>query len=204
MMHDRKPKLTRDLRRRRPVAWSAVYDAHASEVFGFVYHLMGGDRLAAEEICQETWLAGIDRIEQFDEQRGNLRTWLFAIARQRVALHFRRLSAKDTRFEVRDVGLDAYDDSLLPDEVLERIERVDAVRAAMVVLPEDRRIALTAKYVDGLTVEQVAAHAGKTKKATESLLSRARAQMRSLLAWYFDSPDESNQKEASDGRSTVS
>jgi RNA polymerase sigma-70 factor, ECF subfamily len=205
MMHNPGANLAADLRQREPAAWCGVYDAHAREVFGFVYHSVSGNRLTAEEICQEAWLAGIDRIEQFDESRGTFRSWLFAIVRQRVALHFRKVSGKEAKFTIRDEDcLHQPDGAVLPEEALEQIERTDAVRAAMLLLAEDRRDALTAKYIDGLSVEEIAVRTGRTAKAIESLLTRARAQMRSLLQWYSASPDGPRPKEPSDDRSTVS
>jgi DNA-directed RNA polymerase specialized sigma24 family protein len=40
------------------------------------------------------------------------------------------------------------------------------------------------KYVEELSVAQIAARTGKSPKAVESLLSRAREQFRALLRWY--------------------
>jgi DNA-directed RNA polymerase specialized sigma24 family protein len=52
------------------------------------------------------------------------------------------------------------------------------------VLPDDRRQVLLGKYVEGLSVEKIASRTGRTVKAVESLLSRAREQMRALLRGY--------------------
>ena len=52
------------------------------------------------------------------------------------------------------------------------------------VLPDDRRKVLLGKYVEGLSVEAIAIRMGRTAKAVESLLSRAREQMRALLRGY--------------------
>ena len=59
------------------------------------------------------------------------------------------------------------------------------MRAAMLVLPDDRRKALLWKYVEGLSVDAIAVRMGRTAKAVESLLSRAREQMRGLLRGYM-------------------
>jgi DNA-directed RNA polymerase specialized sigma24 family protein len=67
-------------------AWSAAVDRHLSEVWGFVFHLVGGDRAVAEDLNQETWLEAIDGIGQCDAARGSFRNWLYGIARKgRVA-----------------------------------------------------------------------------------------------------------------------
>jgi RNA polymerase sigma factor (sigma-70 family) len=77
------------------------------------------------------------------------------------------------------------DISVLPEDVLEQVEQRAVVRAAMLVLTDDRRKALIWKYVEGLSVETIAGRMGRTAKAVESLLSRARQQARGLLRGYM-------------------
>lgn len=175
------------LKQRDRSAWSAAVDRHLHEVYGFVFHLVGGDRTVAEDLNQETWLEAMGGIDQCDAARGSFRNWLFGIARKRVALHYRRralagnpASLGDQFGEVAEWG----DSSVLPEDVLEQVERVSIVRAAILVLPDDRREVLLWKYVEGLSVKTIASRLGRTAKAIESLLSRTREQMRSLLGEY--------------------
>src|SRR6185295_13663103 len=84
------------LKRRDRCAWNQAYNLHVNNVYAFVAHLVGGDRMVAEEIHQETWLAAIDHIKQFSLERGELQGWLLGIARRQVAMHFRRKSARST------------------------------------------------------------------------------------------------------------
>jgi RNA polymerase sigma-70 factor (ECF subfamily) len=72
--------------------------------------------------------------------------------------------------------------------LLEGVERADMVRAALLCLDDDRRRVLLDKYAEGLSVAEIAARTGRSAKAVESLLSRARAQLRALLQPYFSSP----------------
>jgi RNA polymerase sigma-70 factor (ECF subfamily) len=52
-------------------------------------------------------------------------------------------------------------------------------------LPAHYGDALELKYVDGLTVAELAAHLGRTEKATESLLTRARDAFRLAASDLF-------------------
>ncbi len=179
--------LVLELRNRDRTAWGRAYDEHAHDVFAFVAHLLHGDRAMAEEIHQEVWLAALAGIDGFDVERGELRAWIFGIARRRVALHFRRRAGvRDETGDGGEIATALDDGSILPDELLGAVERNDAVRAALAELGADARGALVAKYVDGQSVQQVALRLGRTPKAVESLLSRARQRMRSLLRWYFE------------------
>lgn len=188
MATDDQSSLITALKQRDRSAWSAAVERHLREVYGFVFHLVGGDRAVAEDLNQETWLEALDGIDQCDATRGSFRNWLFGIARKRVALHYRRralagnpTSLSDQFGEVAELG----DISVLPKDVLEQVERVSVVRAAMLLLPDDRREVLHWKYVEGLSVETIAIRLGRTAKAVESLLSRAREQVRGLLGVYM-------------------
>jgi RNA polymerase sigma-70 factor (ECF subfamily) len=48
----------------------------------------------------------------------------------------------------------------------------------MAQLPPDQRLALLFRHLDGMSVREVAAAIGRTEKATESLLARARESFR--------------------------
>jgi RNA polymerase sigma-70 factor (ECF subfamily) len=82
-------------------------------------------------------------------------------------------------------AVELKDASILPEDVLEQVERTSVVRAAMLVLSEGHRKALIWKYLEGLSVDAIAARMERTAKAVESLLSRARQEMRALLREYI-------------------
>ena len=184
----------KSLQNREPQAWLVVYHELGGDLFGYVYHLLRGDVALAEETAQSTWLTAIEMFHQFDPNRGALRNWLFSIARQRVVLHYRRNANRPRESSNNDLQGELHSiegwSLVTPPEIVAQLERRDVVRAAMLCLPEDRRCVLLGKYVDGLTVSELAARTDRTEKAVESLLSRARTQLRSLLAHYFETPQE--------------
>ena len=179
---DNIPRLDRALARREPAAWAAMYDRHVGAVFGLVYHLVGGDRAVAEEVNQEVWLLAIERIGRFDPARGEFRGWLLGIARHRALRCHRRPPALGRGAASRPA------DPPSPPEHLEGEERAGMVRAALLCLDEDRRGVLLGKYAEGLSVAEIASRTGRSPKAVESLLSRAREQIRTLLKPYFSNP----------------
>lgn len=188
MATDDPSSLITALKQRDRSTWSAAVDRHLHEVYGFVFHLVGGDRAVAEDVNQETWLEALDGIDQCDATRGSFRNWLFGIARKRVALHYRRRALTGNPMSLCgqfEEAAELGDSSILPKDVLEQVERVSVVRAAILLLPDDRREVLLWKYVQGLSVETIAVRMGRTAKAVESLLSRAREQMRGLLGGYM-------------------
>jgi RNA polymerase sigma-70 factor, ECF subfamily len=183
-MMDDEHRLLRALARRDRAAWSAVYDRHVQEVFGFIYHLVGGDRHLAEELHQEVWLAALEGADHFDARRGRFRDWLQGIARHRVSRHYRgTVSSPLEVVAERDVPVQTL--ALPPPEQLEGLERAAVVRAALLRLNDDHRDVLLKKYVDGDSVDEIADRTGRSAKAVESLLSRARERLRDLIRPYF-------------------
>jgi RNA polymerase sigma factor (sigma-70 family) len=70
----------------------------------------------------------------------------------------------------------------LPEELLRQNATRARVVAALTELPTDYREALIARYADSCPVAEVAQRLGRTYKATESLLSRAKAALREVLS----------------------
>ena len=179
--------LYESLQARDAAAWDEFYEVHVRELYGFVVRLVRGDPQAAADVFQDTWLDAISHIGQFDPQRGKLRSWLFGIARRRVALHWRkRLTRSGTAAATREeIPVQDLNGAVAPDDVIEHLEQAAVVQASLLALPPERRQVLVDKYVEELSVAQIAARTGKSPKGVESLLSRARAQFRTLLHWYF-------------------
>src|SRR3989304_3468528 len=79
-----------------PAALAELYDRHAAAVFGASFRLLG-QRLEAEEVVQETFLALWNRAEQFDPTLGFLRAWLMTIGRNRAVDRLRAAGAPPRR-----------------------------------------------------------------------------------------------------------
>lgn len=163
--------------------WAAFYDAHVRDVYAVVWRLVNGNQALAEELHQAVWLSAIESAPSFDPKRGTVQSWLIGIARNQVALHFRRQSMQragvanlaDSRPAVVHHGPSAADQASL------RSEQLCQVQTAMAQLTNDRRQLIEGKYIEGLSVRQLAERSGKSDKAVESLLQRARSELRQLL-----------------------
>jgi RNA polymerase sigma-70 factor (ECF subfamily) len=170
-------------------ALATFYARHADLLFAFISHHLGGPcagapRADVEDLWQDTLLAALHALPSY---RGECRlsTWLCAIARHKVADHFRRQGRE--RIELfSDLSTSQLSALVsrgpLPEEmVLQRATRVRVVEA-LALLPDEYRSALIARYADGCSVGEVASALGRTYKAAESLLSRARAAFRADAA----------------------
>jgi RNA polymerase sigma-70 factor, ECF subfamily len=176
-----------ELKARQPSAWNQACNELAPRLYGFIFCLVRRDQRLAEELHQETWLAALDGIDGFESERGEFSAWLFGIARNVVVNHYRRASrqSRERTFETYVNHSFPQLDGMLPPEILEKLERVEVVRAALLELSEDQRDVLNRKYVCGLSVNEIALDTNRSPKAVESLLTRSRERLRGLLRWYF-------------------
>ncbi len=161
-----------------------LYEATVDGVYVFVLYRVGKDRALAEDVVQETFLSALDRVAEFDAQRGSLRTWLCQLSRNVARKHLRH-AKRSEELEMWDrvdraliAALEGMDQEALVDEVLARRETHDLVHAAMCQLSDAHRRALERKYIEGLSIERLAAELGLTEEAAKSLLARARRAFR--------------------------
>jgi len=163
-------------------ALRVFYERYADPLFAFIYHHMEPSTQDAQDVWQITLLAAIRSLPNFSGE-SRLFTWLCAIARHKIA-DFRRRSAHpvDVLSDVPTKNLAKLMDSApLPEEiVMQRATRIMVVRA-LANLSEDYRKALLARYIDDRPLTEISKLLGRSYKATESLLSRARAALREAV-----------------------
>ncbi|MCX4749891.1 sigma-70 family RNA polymerase sigma factor [Kitasatospora sp. NBC_01287] len=132
----------------------ALYRDHAGPLYGFVLHLVGGDRQRAEDVVQETLVRAWKHADQLDPAAGSVRPWLVTVARRIVIDDHRRAVA-------RPPETDASPLELLPavDE-LDRALRMMAITDALGALTEAHREVVVATYLRGRTVAEAAVELG--------------------------------------------
>lgn len=147
-----------------------LMDEVLPSIYGRVFASVGGGQ-AADDIIQETLIEALRSANTFRGQAA-LTTWLHAIAKRRLARHF----AKERRWEAAAPWLaPSFSD---PEGDIDRRDMV--VRALGTVSPSYRQV-LVLKYIEELSVEQIAHELGRSRIQVQSLLQRARAAFRSTL-----------------------
>jgi RNA polymerase sigma-70 factor (ECF subfamily) len=150
---------------------------YADAIYGYVNHRLAPRADLVEDIVQDVFLAALASLATF-HGTSSLRTWLLGIARHKVEDHYRRrLRAPES---LDEEGTDASTDDPLPDEALDRERAREKTQRVLQQLQEAYRVVLLWRYWENRTVREIAEATGKTEKAVERLLARARARFRSL------------------------
>lgn len=153
--------------------WRKFLDSRIPQLYGMFIKRWPNPSLA-EELVQKTVFDAVRGRASYDPSKGCPEEWIFGIARNNIRLEIRRRSAHPSIDG--DIGsyLEVIDTDPLPDEVLERKETADIVRAALNRLESKEQAVLRAKYLEGLSAQKIAGQIGITEKAVHSLLYRAR------------------------------
>jgi RNA polymerase sigma-70 factor (ECF subfamily) len=145
----------------------------------------------ALDVAQEVFLEVYNSIHHF---RGDakLSTWVFRIA-VNCSLDALRKRNRKKRFAdiVQIFGKEDYSvvcnlsDYSTPLHVVENTERQKALDAALNKLPETQRIAFTLSNMEDLSYQQIADITGTSLSSVESVIHRARENLRKHLKNYY-------------------
>ncbi|MFE5614387.1 ECF RNA polymerase sigma factor SigK [Streptomyces sp. NPDC056463] len=135
-------------------AFSVLYDAVASTVFGIVLRVVR-DRAQSEEVAQEVMIELWRQAVRYRPEAGSVTTWVATIAHRRAVDRVRSAQAAADREQAQA----ARDHHTAFDEVSEQVEtrlESEQVRRCMRGLTELQRQAVTLAYYRGLTYREVA------------------------------------------------
>ena len=151
--------------------------------------------LAADDVMQEVWLTAFRGRATFRADRPDaLARWITTLTNRRLVDAFRAARALKRRGQApfgraadncASSMIDLFDQLSskphTPSSEASRNEAVQAVRLAMAGLPEERRMAVWMRHIDGCSVADIAKKLEKTIPAVHGLLFRARRQLSDQL-----------------------
>ena len=159
-------------------ALASLYQRYASTLLALGQRITK-DVGEAEDILHDVFLEAWRAARQFDAGRGTVRAWL--VMRMRSRTLDRQRSARVTKSvsvdkpileEVVDVG--AEDPSLAPDR--------NAVRRALLELPEEQREIVLLSYFTGLSATEIATQLDIPTGTVKSRLAGARKKLRHVFS----------------------
>ena len=165
-------------------AFEVLFRAHEDATYSLVMHFVR-DRDLASDLTQDAFVRAWEKLPRLREPAA-FTGWLRALTVNIVRDHFRR--AHDT--EPLDETFEVADDGAGPDEQAGGSEQAQAVRAAILALPEHQRTPIVMYHLEGRPVEEVAAALGIPKNTVISRLSRGRAALRRRLGGSIGENEE--------------
>jgi RNA polymerase sigma-70 factor, ECF subfamily len=157
-----------------PAAFAKLYSLYIRRVYRYIISKVGETK-EAEDITSQVFLSICEGLPRY-RHNGYFAAWLFSIARNKVADHFRS-KVSDRKKEV------AYMESIRTDDPLSTIirnEEIDRISALIHIMDEQDQELLRLRIVAELTFEEIAQLTNRNMEATKKrfykLLSKFRQQ----------------------------
>ena len=151
-----------------PEQFTAFYGAAFRDVHRYLLRAVLGDHALAEDLTQDTFAVVVAASRAGRPEALSL-AWVMGVARHKVIDHYRKASRDERRQSLFGAAGDDVDDpqALVGQEPAQIVQALAGLRS-------EHRLVLVLKYLDDLTVDQIASALGKSPQAIESLLARAR------------------------------
>jgi len=159
-----------------PAAFGELYDRYCARIYRFVRSRIHDDGLA-EDVTADVFMSALRGIKSYQDQGRPFSCWLYRIAANAVASHYRNRRPQRSIDDAIDFPALEIDPA---DEVIAR-ERLRAVWQAVDRLPRQQRAAMILKFSDDLTMEDIGAILGKSSAAAKLLIYRAVQRLRAEL-----------------------
>jgi len=158
--------------------FAVLYDRHFTKVYNYVSYRLG-DPAAADDVVSRVFERALDRLETFDPASGPAEAWLFGIARNAVADHFR------ARRWLSWLPVDLFGERAAPDvkheEALVQDESRRELRLALERLSARERELLALKYGAEMTNREIAAQLGIGESNVGVIVHRAVEKLREAM-----------------------
>jgi len=153
---------------------------YSDPLYGYVASRLTPRTDLVDDLVQDVFVAALEGLDRYASQ-SSLQAWLMGIARHKVEDYYRaRLRQLDSLTEAEE---DLADDTSAPLQLDRRLDRRRLQRKTLVVLrqlPEQHSVVLLWRYWERRSAREMASQTGKTEKAIERLLARARARFKKL------------------------
>ncbi|MBI5614573.1 RNA polymerase sigma factor [Candidatus Gottesmanbacteria bacterium] len=157
---------------RDKVALAAFYQQYAPKLSRFIRGKIANER-DGEEVLQDTLFAFLEAIRDF-HGKAKIQTFLFSICGHKVIDYYRRKKIRSIAFSHMP-GIESIIGPLLaPEDAMEKKDMKLKIRKAFFrILPLYKKV-LSLKYIEELSVSDIANQLEITIKSAESKLFRAR------------------------------
>lgn len=162
-----------------PEAFGELYRRHERAVLAYFLHWSRSPELAAD-LTAETFAAALNSVSSYQRDRGDLRAWLFGIARHVLARSVERGRVEDEARRL--LGMPKV---LVDDETLERIEAIASLNGSALKvlgeLPEPVRAAVSGRVVEEREYLELAQSLACSQSVVRQRVHRGLARLRDRM-----------------------
>lgn len=155
-------------------AFNCLYQRHRAPLYRYLLR-MCRDEILANDLYQGTWEKILKAASSY-RTTTPFKPWMYVIARNHLADHFRRHRVTEEWQDERAVSEDAG-----PEDQMQRDQKSLQLTAAVERLPREQREALMLKLEAGMSVETIAQITGVNAETAKSRLRYAVKKLQNQL-----------------------
>ncbi len=178
-------ELVRRVRLADQAAYADFCRRFGPPLHGFAGSRLAGDHDLAEDIMVQTLTAAVRNIGRFNPSKATLLAWLYGIGRRQIQAEIRRQKTRKSVPAHAQVPIDTIEEvPSAGDMAADLAARVDAQRKIAELsqfLSDSEMEVLTLHWVDEFSAREIGRIVGRSHRAVESLLHRAR--QKALERW---------------------
>ena len=153
-------KLMKRIKARDEEALSELYDLYKRLLFGMVISIVK-KREEAEDVLQEIFVKIWNKAESFDEERGNVYSWIVTLARNKAIDRIRSKGYKTQQKQsvsIHEPLFSLEGDKHDPMETTIFSDRAELVKRALEQIPEKQSEVIKIAYYRGMTQREISDH----------------------------------------------
>ena len=167
--------------RQDETAWQILVERHSHRVLNIAYQFTGR-REEAEEVAQEIFLRVFRSLHRFDQNTSFL-PWLVRVSRNLCIDEYRSRAREKAALVGEEPDPErTADRRSSPEQSLHEREQEACIGRALQRLPEDLRVALVLRDLQGLSYSEIAASMRVAEGTVKSRIHRARLELAEVLA----------------------
>jgi RNA polymerase sigma factor (sigma-70 family) len=160
-------------------AWRILYARCLPAVWRYTFALCD-DHIVAEDVVSETMLALVRGLDSLDPATCHVHGWLRRVARNKLVDLGREVARRQRLYQEASRDPRRSVPEMDPTDPLEAAETRSRVLEILDRLTDIQCTVLEWKYLDNLSVREIAERLDATEKSAESVLYRARREFRRL------------------------
>lgn len=170
------PKLIQRARLQDPKVVGEIYERYQLAIFRFLYYRVG-DLQTAEDLTSEVFIRMIKGLPEYTHDKFSFKAWLFRIARNLSIDHYRS-SNRRKEIELDEDQIPNHDNPL--DHVEQGLTN-EKLSQALNKLPTNQRDVIVMRFVNGMSIREVAQVMNRSQDSIKGLQRRALIALRDIL-----------------------
>ena len=168
-----------------PAAFGKLYDIYYSRIFNYILKRTANIHLT-QDVTSDVFFTALKNIKKFRWRGISFSSWLYRIASNEIANHFRRHKKGQISLEIildqTDISDPSAEDELLQiEEELDKHKEFLALRSSISKLPVKYQEVIALRFFEEKQLAEIAEILGKPVGTVKSLLHRALEKLGTLI-----------------------